>query len=65
MPLPSCGRDYHAHGFHYGRNIGARGYNRLVIDDPHGPNDAWSQAKRESAVCFIRESLFFPAGQSD
>jgi hypothetical protein len=35
-----------------------RGCNRLVIDDPHGPNDAWSQAKRESAVRFIRKSLF-------
>jgi hypothetical protein len=35
-----------------------RGANRLVIDDPHAPADAYSEASRESAVKFIRGSLF-------
>lgn len=35
-----------------------RGCNRLVIDDPHSANAAYSDAERESAVRFIRGSLF-------
>ena len=35
-----------------------RGANRLVTDDPHSPADAYSSAARESAVKFIRGSLF-------
>jgi hypothetical protein len=35
-----------------------RGANRLVIDDPHSPADAYSEASRESAVKFISGSLF-------
>jgi hypothetical protein len=35
-----------------------RGSNRLVIDDPHPPGDAWSEAGRESTLKFYRGSLF-------
>jgi hypothetical protein len=35
-----------------------RGSNRLVIDDPHPPGDAWSESGRELILKFRRGSLF-------
>lgn len=29
-----------------------------MIDDPHSPDDAWSDAGRESTLKFVRGSLF-------
>jgi hypothetical protein len=41
-----------------GREALGRGANRLVIDDPHPPADAWSDAGLEPTIKFCRGSLF-------